>query len=173
MTIVPCTYADHAEAILALFNDAILNSTALFIYEPRTLDFMKEWFANKKQSHTPILGAIDDQGELLGFASYGPFRPQAAYKYTIENSIYVAKPYYGKGVGSQLLQALIAKAEEQQYHVMIGAIDATNTASIALHRKFGFEAIGTIKDSAFKFGRWLDMTLFQLTLNSPENPCDG
>jgi phosphinothricin acetyltransferase len=173
MTIIPCNYTDHAEAILALFNDAILNTTALFVYEPRTLNFMEEWFAAKEQAQIPVLGAVDEQGELLGFASYGPFRPQAAYKYTVEHSVYIAKTHCGKGIGSRLMEELIECAQEQQYHALIGALDAGNAGSIALHLKLGFKHVGTVKESAYKFGKWRDMALYQLTLSTPAMPCDG
>ncbi len=173
MKIIHCSFEQHAEDILAIFNDAILNSTALFVYQPRTMAFMQEWFAGKKESGIPVLGMVDDSGTLLGFASFGPFRPQAAYKYTVEHSVYVHKDQRGRGIGEQLMRELIKIAEQQQYHVLIAAVDAANQGSVALHRKLGFSNTGNIREAAFKFGQWRDLAFFQLTLATPDNPTDG
>jgi phosphinothricin acetyltransferase len=120
-----------------------------------------------------VIGAVNDAGVLMGFASYGVFRARPAYKYCVEHSVYVHKDYRGKGVGDALLQKIIAAAKEQNYHVMVGGIDAENTASINLHLRYGFVHSGTITQSGFKFGRWLDVAFYQLTLSTPLNPVDG
>jgi len=173
MKFIECTYAEHAEAILAIFNDAIINSTALYDYQARTLDNMVTWFAAKQAGNFPVIGAVDEQGKLLGFASYGTFRAWPAYKYTIEHSLYVHQDHRGKGLGPMLLEKLIATATEQQYHTMIGGIDIENSGSIALHKRFGFTHAGTIKEAAFKFERWLDLGFYQLILPTPVHPVDG
>ena len=82
-----------------IFNDAIANSTALYEYRPRTLDYMTAWFDGKRKGNYPVIGATDTDYQLLGFASYGPFRPHPAYKYTVEHSVYVAPASRGRGVG--------------------------------------------------------------------------
>jgi phosphinothricin acetyltransferase len=172
--IIECDHR-HAEAILAIFNEAIVNSTALYDYHPRTAATMTTWFETKRRGNYPVIGAVSDTNadELLGFASYGDFRGFPAYKYTIEHSLYVAKPHRGHGVGKRLLGELIARAEAQQYHAMIGAIDSANAASIALHQRFGFQPVGTLPQVGFKFGRWLDLCFYQLLLKTPEQPIDG
>jgi phosphinothricin acetyltransferase len=109
----------------------------------------------------------------MGFASYGAFRPWPAYKYSVEHSLYVAAPWRRQGVGAVLLQAVIERAISQDYHVLVGGIDATNSASIALHERFGFERAGTMRQVGFKFGRWLDLCFYQLTLPTPESPVDS
>lgn len=172
MKIVNCTYQEHAEAILAIFNEAILNSTALYDYKPRAIESMVSWFNIKNESRFPVVGIVDSEGKLLGFASYGTFRAWPAYKYSVEHSIYIHKDYRGKGLGRTLLEKLIMLATEQNYHVMVGGIDMTNLGSIALHEKLGFVHSGTIKQAAFKFGNWLDLGLFQLILPTPHNPVD-
>jgi phosphinothricin acetyltransferase len=91
----------------------------------------------------------------------------------VEHSVYVAAGQRGKGVGKLLLQAIIRSAQDQQYHVMIGGIDSQNTASIQLHKRFGFTHAGTIRQAGFKFGRWLDLDFYQLILNTPASPSDG
>lgn len=170
MKFINCTYELHAPEILAIFNDAILNSTALWEYKARTLETMKTWFATKTAGNFPIIGLVDDDNQLLGFASYGTFRAWAAYKYSVEHSVYVRADQRGKGLGKILLHELIKKAKEQEFHTLIGAIDIDNKGSIALHEKMGFEYAGTIKQAGYKFGRWLDFVFYQLVLETPKKP---
>jgi phosphinothricin acetyltransferase len=134
---------------------------------------MRSWFEAKRKGAYPVLGAVDERGELAGFASYGPFRAWPAYKYTVEHSIYVHHERRGQGIGTQLLQQIMACAGHQGYHVLVGGIDAENHTSIHLHEKFGFTHSGTIKHAGFKFGRWLDLAFYQLILTTPTNPIDG
>jgi phosphinothricin acetyltransferase len=173
MNLIECTYEDHAAPILDILNEAILNSTALYDYQPRPLSSMRGWFDVKARSRHPVLGVIDRGGSLLGFASYGAFRPHAAYKYSIEHSVYVHRDHRGRGIGRALLARLIEVATEQQYHLMVGGIDRTNLASIALHEKLGFEPAGVIREAGFKFGRWLDLAFYQRLLSGPREPVDG
>ena len=166
MKLIRCD-ARFAGQILAIFNEAILNSTALYDYKPRTLDSMGVWFENKRKGNFPVLGLVSDSEELLGFASYGTFRAWPAYKYSVEHSIYVAAQHRGKGLGKKLLQHTIDEARIQNYHVLIGGIDSQNTASIRLHRQFNFEHAGTLRQVGYKFGRWLDLEFYQLILATP------
>jgi L-amino acid N-acyltransferase YncA len=172
MKIIRCG-PERADAILAILNDAIVNSTALYDYRPRTPAMMQTWFEAKARGNHPVLAAVDDADELLGFASYGSFRAWPAYKYSIEHSVYVDARFRGRGVGRQLLRELVAAATAQDYHMMIGGIDAANTASIALHRRLGFTHCASIKHAGFKFGRWLDLDFYQLLLPTPARPVDG
>lgn len=173
MNLISCTFERHASAILAIFNEAILNSTALYEYQARTMDTMRHWFAAKAAGGFPVIGLEDDAGELLGFASYGTFRAFPAFKYTVEHSIYIRVDQRGRGLGKRLLQALIAAARAQDVHVIMGAIDATNTASLALHAQMGFKHKGTLPEVGFKFGRWLDLAWMQLKLDTPAQPVEG
>lgn len=174
MRLIPCTEEAHAGAILAILNDAIVTSTALYDYKPRTDENMVAWFATKRANGFPVVGAVDEQtGELLGFASYGSFRAFPAYKYTVEHSVYVEKSHRGEGLGRILMEAIIEEAKARDVHVMVGAIDAANAGSIALHERLGFEHSGTVKQAGFKFGRWLDVAFYQRTLATPMNPVDG
>ncbi|HEY9657011.1 MAG TPA: N-acetyltransferase family protein, partial [Allocoleopsis sp.] len=143
----------------------------LFDYQPRTVESMTTWFKAKEAGRFPIIG-MEKDGELLGFASYGTFRAWPAYKYSVEHSVYVHKDHRGKGIGRKLMQALIAVARDQNYHVLVGGIEATNSASIALHQSLGFVHAGTIQQVGFKFGRWLDLAFYQLILETPANPHD-
>lgn len=173
MRFVHCNFEEHADAILAIFNHAILNTTALYEYKPRTLATMQQWFANKTAGNFPVLGLVNKQGQLVAFGSYGTFRAFPAFKYSVEHSVYVAADQQGKGYGALVLQKIIEQAQQENYHLLIGGIDAANEASIALHTKYGFKHSGTITQAGFKFGRWLDLAFYQLTLNTPAEPQDG
>jgi len=170
---VNCTEKAHAEAILAIFNEVIAHSTALYDYQPRSLESMSGWFSARQASNFPVIGAISRSGELLGFASYGTFRAWPAYKYSVEHSVYIHRDHRGKGLAQALMRQLIEQAVAQQYHVMIGGIDETNSASVALHQKLGFSHAGTIRQAGFKFGRWLDLAFYQRILQTPHAPVDG
>lgn len=172
MNLINCTHQQHAAAILDILNDAIANSTALYEYHPRTLGSMRTWFTEKEAGRFPVIGA-EQAGVLVGFATYGSFRPRAAYKYSVEHSVYVHQDHRGRGIGKALLVELIATARQQQYHVLVGGIDIANTTSVGLHEKLGFTHAGTIRESAFKFGRWLDLGFYQLILATPDSPVDG
>ena len=170
MKIVNCQYERHGKTILSIFNEAIANSTALYDYEPRTLSTVREWFENKKEYNYPVIGIENDNGVLMGFATYGVFRSWAAYKYSVEHSVYVDVQFRGKGVGKRLLTELVELAKQQNYHTIVGGIDAENFTSIKLHQSLGFVHCGTIKQAGFKFDRWLDLEFYQLILPTPNNP---
>jgi phosphinothricin acetyltransferase len=172
MHIVECTYEVHAPEILAILNDVIATSTALFDYEPRPPASMAPWFAAKRAGGFPVLGAVA-QGRLLGFATYGTFRAWPAYKYSVEHSVYVHRDERGRGVGGALMRALFTAAERQELHTLIAGIDADNRASIAFHERLGFNHAGTVKQAGFKFGRWLDLAFYQRLLPTPRHPVDG
>ncbi len=171
--LVNCCLARHGRAILEVFNDAILTSTALYDYQPRTMESMTAWFAAKEAGGFPVLGVEDSDGTLQGFASYGTFRAWPAYKYTVEHSVYVHRDCRGRGLGRRLLQELIAAARENGLHALIGGIDAANPGSIALHERLGFRHVGTLPEVGFKFGRWLDLAFYELILDTPSQPIDG
>jgi L-amino acid N-acyltransferase YncA len=165
--------SDFAPAILDILNDTILTSTSLYDYRARTPEMMASWFDTKRRGDYPVIGAIDRAGALIGFGSYGTFRGFPAYKYSVEHSVYVHKDHRGRGLGRRLLREVVAAATEQQYHTLIGAIDASNTASVSLHRSMGFTHCGTFRETGFKFGRWLDVDFYQLILATPPHPTDG
>ena len=173
MKLVPCEPHRHSAAILAIFNEAIADSTALYDYQPRTLEWMANWFEAKTKGRYPVTGLENDAGELLGFATYGMFRERPAYKYTVEHSIYIDTRFRGQGHGRVLLEALVATAIKQDYHVMVGGVDASNAASMRFHERLGFTHCGTIAQVGFKFGRWLDLAFYQRILATPAAPVDG
>jgi L-amino acid N-acyltransferase YncA len=173
MQLIQCEPNRHAEAILAIFNEAIVHSTALYDYKPRTMQMMEAWFAAKSTGNYPVIGIENEAGDLMGFGSYGTFRAWPAYKYSVEHSVYVDARFRGRGVGKRLLQDVIAAAQRQGYHTLVGGIDSTNAVSIRLHESLGFSHCGTIRQAGFKFGRWLDLSFYQLILSTPSDPTDG
>lgn len=172
-TLVDCTHDRHADQILAILNDAIVNSTALYDYKPRPREAMATWFQAKQQGGFPVVGFENAQGELMAFASYGTFRAFPAFKYSVEHSVYVDGRFRGMGLGEAMMRVLIERARTHQVHVLVGGIDASNEGSIRLHEKLGFTHAGTIKQAGFKFGRWLDLAFYQRVLDTPEHPVDG
>lgn len=168
----PC-HEGHLAAIRAIYNDAILTTTALWEYAPRSEATVAAWWEAKRSGGLPVLGLEDGRGELVGFATWGPFRPFPAYKYSVEHSVYLAAPARGRGLGRRLLEALVQEAELREIRLMVGGICASNAASVALHRSLGFEHAGTIRDAGFKFGRWLDLEFWQKRLAGPAAPVDG
>lgn len=171
--LVPCTFGRHGEAIRHILNEAILNSTAVYDYQPRSTETIRGWFESKTLAGWPVIGLEDARDGLLGFATYGSFRDRPAYKYSVEHSVYVRSDRRRKGSGALLLNALIEAARRQDRHVMVGGIDVDNAPSIALHRKLGFSHGGTIRHAGYKFGRWLDLAFYQLILDTPTRPVDG
>ena len=171
MRIVSCG-REGAPEILAILNDAIVRTTALYDYRPRTSDMMQAWMEGKERGQYPVIGIVSGEDRLLGFGTYGPFRNWPAYKYTIEHSLYVDRNHRGRGLGQRLLVELIEAARRQSFHALVGGIDAQNAASIALHRRMGFELCGTIRHAGFKFGRWLDLQFYELLLDTPAQPLE-
>ena len=171
-SVIACTAA-HLPAIRSIYNHAILHSTSLYEYHERTDAVMQEWLALRLRDQTPILGIEWEPGVLAGFATWGPFRLRPAYKYTVEHSVYVDERFRGKGIGRRLLEAIIAEARVRDLHTLVAGIDASNAASIGLHRAAGFTCCGTVYEAGFKFGRWLDLEFWQLVLETPKRPVDG
>ena len=160
---------EHLPGILEIYNDAILTTTAVYDYNPHTLEMRTKWFEDKVRDNIPVLVAIDEN-KILGFASYGPFRPWAAYRYTVEHSIYVHKDHRGLGIAKALLAELIAIAGKKDVHTMMAGIDATNEISLNLHRRFNFREVGHLEEVGYKFGRWLDLKFLELKLDNGFTP---
>ena len=161
---------EYSDQILDIFNEAILNTTALFDYATRTKDYMDGWYDSKEKEQFPILGIVGKDNELLAFGTYGPFRRWPAYHYSIEHSVYVKKEHRGKGLGKKVLEAIVGKAEEQDYHTIVAGICSENVGSIEMHRKQGFEYVGRVREAGYKFDRWLDLDFYQLLLKTPRHP---
>lgn len=159
------------QGVLDIYNDAIVNTTAVYQYETHTLTMRLEWFEDKVKKDIPVWVAEVD-GYIAGFASYGPFRAWQAYKYTIEHSVYVHPDFRRQGIAKMLLQQLIDDVRQKPIHTIIAGIDANNDGSISLHRQFGFEETAHFKQVGYKFGKWLDLKFFQLILPNNLQPIE-
>ncbi len=158
---------DDIPAILAIYNDAVLNTTASYDYEPSTLEQRTLWFEQHQQQGFPVLVAVDDADMVVGWGSLSKFREKIGYQFSVEHSVYVAANQRRQGIGSLILQALIEAAQEMGKHVMIGGVDASNEASLSMHQALGFEQVAHFKQVGYKFDRWLDLVFFQRNLESP------
>ena len=157
--------------ILDIYNDIILNTTAVYYYEPHTIEMRKKWFEARQRDGFPIFVA-EENGNILGISSIGAFREHAAYKYCVENTVHVASHARGKGIGKLLMPPIINAAIQLGMHTIVAAIDATNEISLRLHKSFGFEEAAHFKEVGFKFGRWLDLKFLQLILGTPKFPVE-
>lgn len=150
-------------AILAIYNDVIATSTAIYFDDPLTLASREAWLADKNARGFPLLVAEID-GAVAGYGSYGDFRPFPGYRFTVEHSVHLAQGHRGRGLGRSLVEALFPIARAQGKHVMLGVIDAENAASIRFHERLGFEKTAHLREVGFKFGRWLDAVVMQRRL---------
>jgi L-amino acid N-acyltransferase YncA len=157
--------------MLEIYNEIILNTTAVYEYRPHTLSMRQAWFEAKIRDGYPVFAAAEEE-ELLGFSSFGPFRAWPAYKYSVENSVYVKSGRRGLGIGRLLLEPLILSAAERDMHAIIASIDADNEASYRLHRSCGFAEVAHFREVGFKFGRWLDLKFLERVLDTPSHPKD-
>ncbi|MGF7230691.1 N-acetyltransferase family protein [Arachidicoccus sp.] len=149
--------------IQEIMNDAVLNTTAIYDYHERDGQYVKNWFDNMQKQSMPIL-VCAYEGRCAGYGCYTIFRPKDGYRFCVEHSVYVHKDFRGKGIGAELLNALIERARSENYHTMIAGIDAENTFSIEFHKKYGFTEVGYLKEVGFKFDRWLDLVFMEKIL---------
>lgn len=154
--------------ILEITNDAIENTTAIWNWTPATLETRRVWLNERRAKQFPVLVAVDEAGEVLGFGSFGEFRPHQGYLHTVEHSVYVDARTRRRGIGGALIEALIERARTLGKHAMIGGIEAGNTESIALHARLGFVETGRLPQVGRKFERWLDLVFMQRLLESRE-----
>jgi len=154
--------------ILAIYNEIIANTTAVYYYEPHTLEMRKQWFAERKQQGFPVFVAEED-GMILGMSAIGPFRIPTAYRFTVENTVHVAAAARGRGIGKLLMPPVIEAAGDLNMHAIIAGIDATNEVSLRLHKSFGFEEVAHFKEVGYKFGKWLDLKFLELVI-TPSAP---
>lgn len=162
MRIRPAELAD-AEAIAAIYNAEVLESTATFDLTPRSLDEQRTWQIERSGAHA-VLVAVDTDSSLAGFASLSPFRARPAYSTTVESSVYVADTYRRQGIAKSLMIDLIATAQSHGFHSIIARIADSQKASLTLHESMGFELVGVEREVGRKFGRWLDVTVMQVML---------
>jgi L-amino acid N-acyltransferase len=163
---MPATVRDATEAdlsgILAIYNEVIRTSAAVCTEHETTLEDRRAWLEQRTGQGYPVLVAVDPaDGSVLGFATFGDFRPWPGYRKTVEHSVYVRANLRGRGLGKALIEPLFSRAASLGKHVMVAGIDAANSASIRLHERLGFERVGTLREVGIKFGQRLDLVLMQ------------
>lgn len=158
---------EDCEGILAIYNHAVLHTTASYDYEPRTLGHRVEWWEAHERDGYAVLVAEHPAEGVVGWAALNRFHDRVGYRFTAENSVYVAAGWRGRGVGGRLLGPLVVAAREQGLRAVLAVIDAENEASLRLHARHGFERVGLFRQVGFKFGRWLDVAYMERLLPSP------
>ena len=159
--------ADDAEPIMAIYNREVTTSTATFDLVPRSLADQREWLAARSGAFSAIVAVLDgeaDGGQVVGFASLSPYKERAAYRTTVEDSVYVHRDHTGRGIGRLLLDRLVDIARDSGFHSVIARIEAGGAASRALHAACGFDLVGVERQVGRKFGRWLDVAVMQIVL---------
>ena len=165
-TIRDVTEAD-LPGILAIYNEVIRTSSAVYTETETTLEERQAWLTQRNGLGYPVLVAEDSaDGSVLGYSTFGDFRPWPGYRHTIEHSVYIRGDARGRGLGKLLVEPLFERAASLGKHVMVAGIDAANPASIRLHQKLGFEQVGTLREVGTKFGRWLDLVFMQRFLDT-------
>ena len=154
---------DDLDGLLAIYNDVIRSSTAIFREQPATLEDRREWWRQRVEQGYPVLVATDDSG-VLGFASFGDFRSWPGYRFTVEHTVHVRADARGRGIGRALMGPLIERAAALGKHVMIAGVDADNPRSIAFHERLGFTRVAHFREVGYKFDRWLDLVFLQRML---------
>ncbi len=154
---------EDCPAILEIYNEAVQNTTASYDIEPRTLEHRIRWFEDHQDNGLPVFVA-ERKHVVLGWSSLSRYHDRYGYRFTVENSVYVAADFRGRGLGSRLLNPLIEAARLRGFHAIIAGVDATNEASLRLHARFGFEKVGHFRQVGHKFGRWLDVVYLERLL---------
>jgi len=157
-------------AIRDIYNEAALNTTAIWNEQAVDLANRQAWLSARQSQGYPVLVIVDTDENVLGYASFGDWRPFDGYRYTVEHSVYVRSDQRGNGLGPRLMAALIERARTCGKHVMVAAIESGNAASIRLHERAGFVTTGQMPQVGTKFGHWLDLTFMQLVLNPGAQP---
>jgi phosphinothricin acetyltransferase len=165
MEILDATAAD-LPGLLAIYNDVIATSTAVFTNDPATLDDRTSWWRQRVAQGYPVLIARDDSG-VAGFATFGDFRAWPGYRFTVEHSVHVRADRRGQGLGAALVTALFPRAAALGKHMMVAGIDAANSGSIRFHLRLGFQNAGCLREVGWKFGTRLDLVFLQRRIDDP------
>lgn len=158
-----------AGPIAGIYNQAVRDTVAIWNDSEVDVANRRAWIADRQVAGYPVL-VLEEGGEVIGYASYGPYRPFDGYKYSVEHSVYVRSDHHGRGYGRLLMEALIERARKGKVHVMIGGIAAENEGSLVLHKKLGFVETGRMPEVGQKFGRWLDLVFMQLNVDNRREP---
>lgn len=151
-----------AERIRAIYNYEVTHTTATFDLVPRSIEDQRGWLADRSGAFAAIVAVAN--GDVVGFAALSPYKERAAYRTSVENSVYVDRAYHGQGAGKRLLTELLDIAARSGFHAVFARITATSEASRALHASCGFELVGIEREVGRKFNKWLDVVLMQRLL---------
>lgn len=157
----------HLDGVREIIAEVIATTDAIYEETAPTLAEVSEWFAARREGGFPLVVAVDDLGEVVGFASYGPFKAKRGYRHTVEHSVHVGGGRRGEGIGAALLAEAVGRATAAGYHAMVGAVDAGNAASRRLHERAGFTLAGTLPQVGRKGDRWLDVCYYVRLLHPP------
>jgi L-amino acid N-acyltransferase len=157
---------DDAQAIADIYNYEVHNTTATLDLIPRSLDEQRRFIGERSGAFTVVVAELE--GQIVGFASLSPYKERAAYRGTVEDSVYVRRDCHGQGVGRRLLTTVVDHAEAGGFHVVMARIEASGSGSRTLHERCGFELIGVEREVGRKFNRWLDVAVYQLMLPRPQ-----
>ena len=157
---------DDAEAVRAIYNYEVEHTTATFDLVPRSLEDQRRWLADRSGAFSAIVAVDDHSGEVLGFSSLSPYKERAAYRTSVEDSVYVRRDAHGRGIGKALLNHVLDLAADSGFHTVMARIEASGDASRALHTSCGFQLVGIERQIGRKFNRWLDVALMQCLLDA-------
>lgn len=149
--------------LVAIYNQAVVNTTATFDLEPVSTDERRPWFLAHGDRY-PLL-VIEDQRRVLGYACISPYQRKPAYATTVESSVYIDEQHHGQGIGTLLMQELLRHTARLGYHSVLAIITGSNKGSIRLHQKLGFQQVACLKEVGYKFGAWQDVYFYQLMLH--------
>jgi len=157
---------DDAAAIRLIYNVEVEQHTSTFDLVPRTIDAQRAWLTERSGAFSAVVAELGD--EVVGFAALSPYKERAAYRTTVENSVYVSRHHAGLGIGRRLMDHLIGVARDSGFHSIVARVETSSEASRALHAACGFELVGVEREVGRKFNRWLDVAVMQLLLTQPE-----
>lgn len=157
-------------AITGIYNHAVSTTTA--IWNERVVDVADRaaWLKTHEEADLPVLVAVDEAHQVVGYATFGPWRAWDGYRHTVEHSVYVHKDRQRAGIGRALMVTLLEEARQRGYHAMVAGIESGNIGSIRLHERLGFSVAGQCRQVGCKFGRWLDLTFMQILLDDRLSP---
>jgi L-amino acid N-acyltransferase len=161
---------DDARAIRAIYNHEVESQTSTFDLVPRTLDDQRDWLAQRSGAFSAVVATIDapdavDDAPVVGFAALSPYKERAAYRTTVESSVYVSREHHRLGIGRALMEHLVTVARDSGFHCVMARIEAGSTASRELHTAVGFDLVGVERQVGRKFNRWLDVAVMQLVID--------
>lgn len=152
-----------AEAIASIYNVEVMETTATFDLEPRSVEAQRRWLQERSGAHVVLVTESND-GHVVAFASLSPYKDRPAYATTVESSVYVQRDQRGKGIAKALMQELLGTARSHGFHAVVARIADSQTPSLELHRSLDFELVGVEREVGRKFGRWLDVAIMQVML---------